>query len=94
MLPQPLHDLHLLLQAQPVDRDLNDPTHTRPIHSNKALIIHERKESHDKLTIHTVRHAAVTRDAVAEILDFESALEATGKEAAKGSDERGKGRKG
>ena len=42
------------------------------------------------LAVHAVGHAAMAGDAVAKVLDFEAALEAAGKEAAKGRDHAGK----
>lgn len=44
---------------------------------------------HHELAVHTICHAAVTRDTISEILDFESALKTTGKETTEGGDEGG-----
>ena len=41
------------------------------------------------LAVHTIRHSAMTRDAVTEVFDVERALEAGGEEPAEGGDEGG-----
>ena len=61
------------------------------MHGDETLIIHEGEEAHDELAIHAIGDAAVARDGLAEVLDFEGAFEARGEEAAKGRDERGEG---
>ena len=46
-----------------------------------------RTTSKAYLAVHAVSHAPMSRYAVAKVLDLEAALEARGKEAAKGSDD-------
>ncbi len=52
--------------------------------------MYEKQQGADKyaLAIHAIRHSAVPRDAVAEILDVERALETGCEEAAERSDKR------
>lgn len=47
-----------------------------------------RGRDSDALAVHAIRHAAVPRDAVAEVLDVERALEAGREEPAEGRDKR------
>ena len=54
------------------------------------FVIYTAEENSDVLAVHTVRHTAVSRDAVAKVLDVEGALEARGEEAAERGYERGK----
>lgn len=61
---------------------------------NEGVEVHVSKKSHDELAIHSIRHAAVSRDRVAKVLNLESALEARSEEAAKGSNKRRKGGEG
>jgi hypothetical protein len=64
------------------------------VNFNEGVEVHVGKEAHDELAIHSIRHATVSRDRVAKVLDLESSLEARGEEAAKGSNERCKSSKG
>ncbi|KAJ8126312.1 hypothetical protein O1611_g7326 [Lasiodiplodia mahajangana] len=79
---------------------LNTPWFSNKLHDiavvelvlgHKRLVVYEGKKSHDELAVHPVRHATVAGDGIAEVLNFESALEARSEEAAEGGYERGKG---
>lgn len=59
---------------------------------DESVVIDVCEEAHDKLAVHTVGHAAVPRDRIAEVLDFEGAFKARGEEATKGCDEGGESR--
>lgn len=56
--------------------------------SNEGLIIKVYKETVEDLTIHSICHASVAWNTVAEILDFEGTLEARSEESTERSDER------
>lgn len=58
---------------------------------NETLVVHKGEGAHNKLAIHSISNATVTRNGVTEILDLERALDTGGEEAAKGSHEAGKG---
>ena len=91
MLGQTLHDIHLLLGRQALNRRLNHSADAGLVDGDETLIIHKSEKTHNKLTIHAIRHAAMAGDAVAEILDVEGAFQAAGEEAAEGGDEGGEG---
>merc|ERR1719282_1298000 len=91
MLRKTPHNLGLLLRRQTRNSHLNNPADTTLINRNKTLIVHERKEPHNKLTIHTVGHTAMARDGVAKVLDVEGTFETRGEKAAEGGDEGGEG---
>ena len=58
------------------------------------MVIHVGEKSHDELTIHAIRDAAVTRDRFAKVLDLESPLQPGREEPTKRGNEgskRGKG---
>ena len=50
------------------------------------LVIHVRKESHDKLTVHAVGHATMAWDRIAKVFDVEGPLESGRKESAERGD--------
>ena len=83
-------NVQLLLDRQTSDRGFDDVSNRRRVHGNEAVVVHERKESHDKLAVHAVCDAAVSRDRLAKVLDFERALEAGRKEPAEGSNKGSK----
>lgn len=58
---------------------------------DKGVEVHVGEEAHDELAVHTVRHAAVSWDRVAKVLNLEGALKTRSEEAAERSDERRKG---
>lgn len=77
-----LDELDLLVGCQACDGSLKQIARRCLVHSDEALVIHEREEAHDELAIHAISHAAVARNGVAKVLDVEGALEARGEEAA------------
>ena len=92
VLRKPSYNLDLLLYCQPNNRLLDQSSHARLINRDKALIVHEREESHDELAIHPVSNTTMPGNSVAEILDLEGPLETRCEESAEGRDERCKGR--
>lgn len=60
------------------------------VRGNSPLVVHEGKETHDELTVHTIRHTTMARNGVTEILDVEGALQTGREETAEWSNERGK----
>lgn len=82
MLSKALDQRDLLISRETSDCCLQDSAHARLVLSDEALVIHETEETHDELTIHSVRHASVARNRVAEVLDVECALETGGEETA------------
>ena len=91
MLAQALNHLHHLFMVQALNSSLYHIPNIGFVHRNKALIIHEGKETHDELAIHTICDSTMARDGFAKVFDFECAFETAGKEAAKGCDEGGEG---
>jgi len=59
---------------------------------NAPLVVHESEETHDELTVHAIRHAAVTRNGVPKVFDVECPLETRGEEPSERGDEGGKSR--
>lgn len=86
-----LDELNLLISRQTSDGRLKDGAEVDLVQGDEGVVVHVRKEAHDKLAIHAVGNATVARNRVAKVLDLESTLQARGEEAAKGSDERRKG---
>lgn len=91
MLAKPHDHVHLLLEREPRDGRLDDAADARLVHGDEALVVHEGERAHDELAVHAVGDAAVAGNGVAKVLDVEGALDARGKEAAKGRDQRRKG---
>lgn len=89
-----LDQLDLLLGVEARNGRLQDAAQRDLVDLDKGVEVHVGEEAHDELAVHAVRHAAVAGDGVAKVLDLEGALEAGGEEAAKGSNERGKGGEG
>jgi hypothetical protein len=87
-----LHELNLLVHRQARDGELYHVTKLHLVDGDEGVVVDMREEAHDELAIHAVRHAAVTRDGLAKVLDLEGALEPRGEEATKRSDEGGKRR--
>lgn len=91
MLAESLHYLDLLLCRKTGDCKLNDATNRGLVDRDKTiqvsrcawlrhpknlpLVVHECEKAHDELTVHTVRHAAVSGNGVAKVLDVEGSLE-------------------
>ena len=57
---------------------------------NERVIVHEGEKPHDELTVHAIGHAAVPRNGMAKILDFEGTLESRGEESAERRNQRSK----
>lgn len=93
MLAEDLDHLHLLLVGKAGDGRLNHAANSRVVHCNKTRVVEEGNGSHDELTVHAVRHAAVSGNRVAKVLDLECALQARREETTKGRNQRGKGPK-
>jgi hypothetical protein len=90
VLRQNLDNLHLLLSRESCNGRLNHASNGGVVNGDEAGVVEECNGSHDKLAVHAVGHAAVSRNGVAKVLDLESALKTGGEEATKGCDERGK----
>ena len=83
-------DLGPLFRVERHDRFENGVQRERV---DKGGVVDVDKDSHHKLAVDPVDDAAVTRQEVAKVLNFESALNPGGEKAPKGSDQRGKDRK-
>lgn len=90
VLAKATNELELLVNGQAVDRGLDDITNGNLINSDKAVVVHEGKETHDELAIHAIGDTTVTRNRLAKVLDVEGALQTRGKESTERSNERGK----
>ena len=58
--------------------DVGEDTHEEPSQASPSvsvIVIYTAEENSDVLAVHTVRHSAVSRDAVAKVLNVEGALE-------------------
>ncbi len=86
MLADPFDEFHLLLWTQPRNCCLNNTTQGNLVDGDEAMVIHVCKETHDKLTIHSICDATMTWDRITEIFDFESALEPRSEKASEWSD--------
>lgn len=84
----------MLLGVEAGDGRLQDAAKGDFVDLDKGVEVHVGEESHDELAVHTVRHAAVSRDGVAKVLNLEGTLETRSEEAAERSDERRKGGQG
>ena len=58
---------------------------------NEARVVHKSNGSHDELAVHSVGHAAMSRNRVAKVLDLEGTLQSRCEEATEWSDQRGEG---
>lgn len=86
-----LDKLDLLVGCEAGNGSLEESSGRCLVHCDEALVVHESEEAHDELAVHTVSHAAVTRNGVAKVLDVEGALEARGEEAAERCNQRSEG---
>ena len=59
------------------------------IDRNEALVVHEGKETHNELAVHTIGNTAVARNGLAEVFDLKGTFEAGGEETAEGRNEGG-----
>lgn len=80
--------MRLVLDAQPGDQHVQHGTGVVVPDGDKGLVVEEGKHAHDELAVHAVRHAAVTGDRVAKVLELESSLETRGKETAEWGNQR------
>lgn len=92
MSAQALDHFYLLFRGQARNRSFNNSAHASLVNSNEAGIIHKRNRAHEKLAVHSVRHAAMAGNRVTKVLDLEGALQAGRKETAEWGNERRKGR--
>lgn len=86
---QAADDLSHFVVREAVHGGFNHAADTRLVHGDETLIVHEGKEAHDELAVHSIRDATVTGDRFAKVLDLEGSFQAGGEEAAKRGDERG-----
>jgi hypothetical protein len=91
VLRQNLHDLKLLLVREAGDGSLNDAANGGVVRRDEAGVVKERNRAHDELAIKAIRHAAMSGDGIAKVLDLKCTLQTRCEETAKGRDERGKG---
>lgn len=91
MLAQDLNNFHLLLVGKSSNGRLNHTADSCVVDSNKTRVVEECNGSHDELAVHAVSHTAMSRDGIAEVLDFECSLQPRGEEATEWCNERGKG---
>jgi len=89
MLANPFNQLHLLEGSETCNGTLNYTSQRHFVDSDKAVIVHVRKETHDKLAIHTVGDPSMSWNTVPEILNLEGTFETGCEEPTKGGDERG-----
>ena len=85
------NDIQLLFSSQSGNSHLNNTTDIGLVSSNETLVVHVGQCAHNELAIHTIRHATMTGDRMAKVLDLESPFDAGCKETTEGSDQRGKG---
>uniref|UniRef100_A0A1Y1M5I5 Uncharacterized protein n=1 Tax=Photinus pyralis TaxID=7054 RepID=A0A1Y1M5I5_PHOPY len=85
-----LDQLDLLFRAQARNGSLKNRSDVDLVERDEGVVVHVREEPHDELTVHAIRHAAMSWNRVTEILNFEAALQSRSKEASERSDERGK----
>lgn len=70
-----LHQLNLLLWAQASDGSLKDRSNIDLVKCNKSVVVHVREETHDELAVHAIRHAAVSWNRIAKVLNLEATLQ-------------------
>lgn len=83
-----LDQLHLLLRTQAGDGHLDNAAQRDLIHGNEAVVVHVRKETHNKLAVHPIGDTSMSRNRITEILNLERAFETRGKETTEWCDER------
>jgi hypothetical protein len=90
MLANALHQLHLLLWCQTCDCSLDHSSKRDFVHSDEAVVIHIREETHDELTVHTICNTSMSRNRITEVLNLKGSFEAGSEKASEGSDQRSK----
>lgn len=68
--------LQLLFRSQTANDGLQDASNSNVVLANETTIIDICEYAHEKLAVHSISHSTMSRNAVAEILDIERALEA------------------
>src|SRR4051794_7611600 len=86
----PQYELDNLFGCETSDDVLHYRAKACLVDRNKRVEVNVGKESHDKLAIHTIRHAAMTGDGMTKVLDLKSSLETRSEETTKRGDERRK----
>lgn len=76
--------------AQPRNGKFQNRANASLVNSNEGVVVHVGEKAHDKLAVHTIRDATVTRDGISKVLDLEATLKARSKEASERGDERRK----
>ena len=94
MSSHPPDQLNLLFWRQARDGRLEHTPERRLVDDNERVIVHIRKETHDELAVHAIRHATVAGDRVAKVLELEGPLETGREEAAERSNQGRKSREG
>lgn len=84
----------MLLGVEAGNGRLQDAAKGDFVDLDEGVEVHVGEEAHNELAVHTVRHAAVSWDRVAKVLNLEGALETRSEETAERSDERRKGGQG
>lgn len=72
---QPLHNLYLFFNGEPDNGCFDNATDGLMVDSDEALVVHVCEKPHDELAVHTVCHASMARNAVAEVFDLERSFE-------------------
>lgn len=73
------------------DDSLQNRAHCDVMFSNERRVIDVGEESHEELTIESIRQSTVSWNGVAKIFDVECSLETRRKKTSKGCNQRGKG---
>lgn len=85
------HEFYLFRSGQACNSQFHHLTVVDVVQSNESMVVDVCEESHDKLAIHTIGHAAVSWDGVAKVLDLEGSLQPRREETSEGRDERSEG---
>jgi len=83
-----IDELQLLLNREATDDRLKYGADGNVMLANEAAIIDVDKHAHQELAIHSIRHTAMSWNAVSKVLDIESALETRGEKATKWCNQR------
>lgn len=83
-------NLYLFFRGETGDSGLQHTADACVIGGNEAGVVEEGNGAHDELTVHAIRHAAMTGNTVAEIFNLEGALQSRCKETAERRNEGSK----
>jgi len=83
-----IDEFQLLLDREATDDRLKYGANGDVMLTNEAAIIDVDKHAHQELAIHSIRHAAMSWNAVSKVLDIESALETRSEKATKWCNQR------